>query len=200
MSKYSGKCDVYDCYSDYSDDRLKQSKFYISTKDGRVHLLKIESQKDLAKYYPYLTSMAYGEKDGGAVVIITSTSFIDREEKEFLDYDLKALLKYYKKCKRNKIEFNDKEAADSISWFGDLSEAQKRLIQRVKKQGEKATTDGLHRPMQEYYRKEWFECLIDFGYEEFKAREIVYGWERAVQYEKSKKEASKETQGKDTES
>ena len=60
MSRFSGKCDLYDHCGDYTDSQLQASRFYI----GRnIIPLKIETQKDLAPYYPHLICAA-GYSDG----------------------------------------------------------------------------------------------------------------------------------------
>lgn len=201
MSRFSGKCDIYDCYGDMADDKIKISRFWITTSDHKKHELRIDSQRDLARYYPYLVSIGSFSKKDGARIVMSQRSYIDCEEEEHLGFNFKFLLQYYKKCKRKKVPFDVEEAKKIVS-FGhiDKDDPLYELIVRVKDQGEKATTEGIHLYMQEYYRKEWLQCLLDFGYEEFEAREIVYGWERAWEYEKSKKEASKKTQGEDTKS
>ena len=80
MSEFSGKCDIYDCFSDVSDEFLQRSSFYIYTNDYRDHRLEINNQKDLAKYYPYLVCLETRNKEY-ATVYLSQLSFIDQEEK-----------------------------------------------------------------------------------------------------------------------
>jgi hypothetical protein len=51
MSKYSGYKDVYDHYGKCTDDELKEMTFWVGENPTP---LRIESQKDLAPYYPNL--------------------------------------------------------------------------------------------------------------------------------------------------
>ena len=119
MSQFSGKCDVYDILSDATEEHLRNSDFYIRTSDGREHHLEINNQKDLAKYYPYLTGCMYGSKDRH-VVFLSTQSFIDSEEEEFINWAKDDLLKYYRKCKRTKIPYKVKEALEAarFGWNG----------------------------------------------------------------------------------
>lgn len=195
MSQFSGKCDIYDTFGDASDEFLQNSKFYIYGVDGRDHLLDIKTQKDLAKYYPYLTSGYAYEKNKGAVVRISSQCFIDSEEKDFIMITYKYILRYYNKCKRNKIPYSVDDVCKKqhlIGWLGkDPAEWEVELAHRIGESGDKASIEGLHRPMQEYYRDQWFNYLLDIGYEKDEAYMWVYGWRRYLN-ELKKKESESE--------
>ena len=56
MSRYSGKCDLYDMLDGYDDSFIANSKFYIDA-DYRSHKLDIHTRKDCIPYYPYIVGM-----------------------------------------------------------------------------------------------------------------------------------------------
>lgn len=194
MSEFSGKCDVYDCLGDRSDEYLQNSKFFIYGTDHRNHQLVINNQKDLAKYYPYLTCSMGADKNG-ACVYITSQSFIDREEAERINWVKNDLVKYYKKCKRNKIQYTVDEAIKAAVWFNP-SDWEIELARRVGEAGDKAETEDLHTSIHEYFRERWYKELISQDYTEDEAKLWVYGWDRVWEEKKDERE-KKESEAED---
>ena len=177
MSVFSGKCDFYDgfvairCDGDEEKvkEELKKLELFIYGSDGRTHRVKSESIKDIAKYYPYLESIACSSKDRMRV-ILSSDSFIDREEKEMLGYKLDDIYKYWRKCKRDKKEFTEEECLNSL-WYTRTDEIEE-IVHRVAMKGNKAEFDDIHFPLWEHFRREWFEELVNLGYTEQEA----YDW------------------------
>ena len=186
MSEFCGKCDVCDSFRDRTDEYLQNSKFFIYGSDHRDHQLVINNQKDLAKYYPYLTCSMGADKNG-AHVHITSQSFIDSEEAERINWVKDTLVKYYKKCKRNKIQYTVAEAIKAAVWFNP-SDWEIELARRVGEAGEKAETEDLHTPIHDYFRDRWCKELISQGYTEDEAELWVYGWDRVWKEEKDERE------------
>jgi len=195
VSEFSGKCDVCDCYSDRTDEYLQNSKFFIYGADGRDHQLIINNQKDLAKYYPYIVSVSGADKNK-AFVHISSQCFIDSEEKEFIMYTYNEILKYYKQCKRKKIPctIEDIHKKKCIIGWGreEPDDWELELANRILKDGEKASIEGIHRPMHEYYRKAWRDYLVEIGYSKQEADLWVYGWRRVWDERKKKESESKD--------
>lgn len=172
MSKYSGKCDIYDHFYNRTDEYIKNSNFYIHI-NGRDHKLNINNHYDLMPYYPFLVSSGgfSNNDDEGCSVFISSDSYVDREEREFLENDLKNIIKYYNRYKRKKQEVNIEEIREKISWMGN-SKITEELLNRVIKDGAKANIDGLHRSLHEYYRIELYEDMVKAGYSE----KYAYRW------------------------
>jgi len=187
MSRWSGKCDCADSFGDSSDEYIAKSKFYIRTKDGRTHKLDINSWKDLAPYGTHLIASMGADKES-ACVYLSSTSFIDEEEQQNLTFILNRIKSYYRKCKREKTEYTVDDALKTVRFFGSPSESEIFLALKVKQSGEKATIEGIHDNLHDYYRKEFCEYLVSLGYTERWAREWVYGWERVYEEEKHKEE------------
>lgn len=177
MSRFCGKCDFYDGFvairCDGDEEKvtkeLKNLKLYVHGRDGRNHRVKSDTIKDIAKYYPYLEAVMHGNKEG-MTVILSSDSFIDEEERELLQYRVDYALKYWRKCKRNKVPFSEEECLRQ--YWGTNDEAEKEIVRRIAKDGDKVTLDGIHSPLSEHFRREWFEELVKVGYTELEA----YNW------------------------
>ena len=177
MSQFCGKCDFYDSFVAIGGDdeekvieNLKKLRLYVYGKDGRDHLVKSDTIKDIAKYYPYLESVAAYNKETGYNIHLRSDSFIDQEEREHIGWYVRDVLKYWRKCKRNKKPFIVDECIKSLHWMND--DILRTVAERVAKDGDKAEFDDIHNSLHEYYRRRWFEELVRLGYTEFEA----YNW------------------------
>lgn len=161
MSQFSGKCDLYDSVVMIGGYDVKNIELFLY-KNGKNYPLKLETEKDLIPYYPYVPFLSTGSKDGKYRAYL-SESFIDVEEKKILTFQLKDLLREYRKCKRKKIPFKP-----NISWYN------KALIEKVEKDGEKATANGIHLNMQNYFRKRLAEEMETNGYSDIEIIKWVY--------------------------
>lgn len=170
MSKYSGKCDVYDHLGDKSDEYIANSDIYFGYE---AVPLRINSQKDLMPYYPHLVCMAICS-NGKHVVNITERSFVDTEEEEILNCDLEELKRLRRSKKRKHEEFIPKDAVNKLSIFFNHTEYKIELANRVAESGDKATIDDIHIPFSDYYRRILYEDMIAAGYTERFARWWVY--------------------------
>lgn len=179
MSKFSGKCDFYDVFVDIGADgdekkieeNLKKLKLYVIGKDGRNHRVKSDTIQDIAKYYPYLEFFSFGDSDGNRVIVLSSDSFIDIEERQHKQWYIDDVFKYKRKCKRNKQPFTADGFFGKYTWR-TKSEALIEIVNRIIDKGDKAEFDDIHLPMWEYFRKRWYEELIRLGYSEYEA----YNW------------------------
>lgn len=180
MSVFCGKCDFYDSYCMIHGDgdekkiekNLKKLQLYVHGKDGRDHRVKSDTIKDIAKYYPYLCMMSYGNKDGESIYILQSDSFIDLEEKEHRNYYIRDALKYWRKCKRNKTAYDPKECFKAINFSKYDNPPIEEICKRIETYGDKAEFDDIHFSMWEHNRRRWFEELVRLGYTEQEA----YDW------------------------
>lgn len=175
MSQFSGKCDFYDgfvaIHSDGEDEKiienLKKLKLYVCGWDGRDHLVRTDTIKDIVKYYPYIEAIAAYDSETGFNIRLSARPFIDSEEKEHRGYKIADVKKYWRKCKRNKKPFDPDECAESL-WWSD-KESIRVIAERVAKDGDKAEFDDLHYPLWEHFRRKWFEEMVRVGYSEWKA-------------------------------
>ena len=179
MSKFCGKCDFYDsfiairCKGDEKqvEENLKKLRLFIYGRDGRTHRLKSDTIKDIAKYYPFIEAVMCGECDGSSTIILSSDSFIDQEERQHLGFYIKDIERYYNRCKRKKDSFVVDECVKEFSYWSN-SELYRTIAERFAKNGKKAKFDDIHLPLQEHYRREWFDELVRVGYTEYEA----YDW------------------------
>lgn len=173
MSMFSGKCDFYDMFMDEDENKvvenLKYLELHIYGKDKRDHRLKSDTIKDIAKYYPYIVCMGYGDKNGKRIILLSSDSFIDQEERDRISWYVEDVLKYQRKCKRKKIPFIIEDYLNQ-SWF--TNDTLKEVAERIDKFGEKANINDIHTSIHEMYRRYWFEELVKVGYTEHEA----YSW------------------------
>lgn len=203
MSNYSGKADFYDhlfmsrepATEEEALNKFNGTKLYIrqplpdsfdlevalknKVNIPETYYKKVEysSIKDLIPLYPHLISFAGIDNadSRNSVVCLSSESFVDREERESLEWRLKELIKIYNRCKRKKIEFDVEAAVKEITWNGWNEEIHRELAERVKKNGKKATIDGIHLKMHECYRRELVEEMLRHGIDP-----CEYGYERFV--------------------
>ena len=174
MSKYSSRCDVYDSLADVTDF----SKIKIFAYDNDIVPLRIDSQKDLMPYYPYIVAIQNGDGDGNTTVYLSKESYVDEEEKERLSWYLKDIKKYWNRC-RHRTEFDDEEAANLIRHFDEeLPDYKKEIIKRVKEQGNKATIENIHIPLYDDMRSQLYNDMVDAGWNKWTAYRWVYGWHR----------------------
>ena len=170
MSAFSGKCDFCDHIhmNENPEETIKNITVYIHGKDLRRHPLKIDTLKDAVKYYPYIIGCG-AWSDGHGVIELSSRCFIDSEEEEHLGWYLEDALKYWRKCKRNKIPFDKKECFKKISFLNSDRPFLQEIVYRVEQYGDKATIKGLHDSLWEHYRRDWFDEMVSAGYGEYEA-------------------------------
>ena len=172
MSRFCGKCDFYDHVGDWSDEKIANSEFRITLQD-REHRLDINNQYDAALYYPYL--VAIGAYDGKkSTIVLSSECFIDREEKEHIGWWVRDVLAELRRCKRKKIAFDPDTVYEKMNWHNWNNKQLRAVIDAIAKDGDKATFDHIHLNMHEYYRKTWYEYLVEIGYDKRKAFSWAY--------------------------
>ena len=79
ISQFSGKCDCYDHFSEYTDEQLQKSQIFIG---DQIVPLRINNQHDLAPYYAHIVG-SVGYCDGIAVCRLTEKSYVDSAEEDF---------------------------------------------------------------------------------------------------------------------
>lgn len=161
MSIYSGKCDLYDSAVMIGGYDIDKIRLFIS-KGERSYPLRITEPRDLIPYYPYVPGMSTYSKETGYKAWI-SNSYVDVEERERLEFELKELIREYKRAKRKHEPFEPK-----CSWYNQA------IIDRVKEQGTKATIEGIHLPLSNDYRKTLAEEMEKNGYEDLDIIKWVY--------------------------
>lgn len=175
ISVYSGKCDCYDTLVEINKiTDFSNTEIYAGS--NRLIPLRIDSQKDLMPFYPYLITMISSSKNGVDTVYLSDKSYVDKEEEEWLQWRLTQLKKYYRRCKRNHVDFDDKKAIKKICVQDEPEDYEVKLTMRVKTDGEKATYDGVHTPFHDHYRQKLYDDMVAAGYNKFKAKIWCFGW------------------------
>ena len=186
MSVYSSKCDLCDHFwmrantEEDIEKEIARTDFYIWSENGRKHRLDIHSIKDLAPYYPYLIAVACGSKEGRNMIILSSESFVDQEERDFMSWDLRDAIKEYKRCKRKKIPFDpDAYYEKFVSTWRSEHNYTKEIIDRVAKYGEKANLDGLYSETKDRWdRARLAQELERLGYDDWFINHWVFGYRK----------------------
>lgn len=174
----SGKCDFQDQVEMFRSPEEILDKYQVYANEHELIPLKIKSKKDLVAYYPFLVAFMFSNKETGGHIHLSKRSYIDEEEDEWMKWKLDELKRYYRKCKRNKVEFDDKEAMKLISFYEPVEDYKLELLRRVKMFGNRATSEGVHDPMHDHMRKQWFDLMLENGWEKWTAYRWVYGWDR----------------------
>ena len=158
---------------EYTLEELQNNvKIYIGDNEEPLHIEKME---DMIPYYPYIIGFSYhNSEEKKATIHLSPESWVDYEERDCLEFRLKRLLTIYNRCKRKKIEFDVEEALKEIVWNDWNEEPYRKLANRVKEKGKKATVDGIHLRMHEHYRQELVDEMLrnglnpaDYGYGRF---------------------------------
>ncbi len=178
ISKYSGKCDLYDVLVDIREV-TDFSKVKIYAANNFIVPLRIDSQKDLMPYYPYIVAISVGNSDGTQIIHLSEKSYIDSEEEERLTGNLDTLKCYYRRQKRRHEPFDSDEALKKIYFFDSTPEYYKKeLVNRVKELGEKATIEDIHIPYCDAMRQRLYEDMVAAGWNDDRAYEWCFGWQR----------------------
>lgn len=177
MSKYSGKCDLYDSIGDYSDEDIANKvKIYYA---GSIVPLDAKSQKDVMPFYPFVAGIMYGESDGTRIFHIGRRSYVDSQEEEIVKSAKREVERYYNRCKRKKMDFDP-------NYFTSFFALEKEMAEDVVRVGIKKVleSDEYHTKMSEYYRKALYKDMVDAGWNPLVALRWIFGWRRAMQIEK----------------
>ena len=183
MSKYGGKCDLWDSLvsireldDDSTDwDKIKiyqitEDSYFNETGWHNTELPDIKCLKDLLPYAAYMVGMAYGEKDY-YVCYIGRESYVTTMEKERIEWAVKDVRRIYNKCKRKKIEFTQAVVMANVY---NSSMLHTEIFKRMKAHPTSFKTDGLRVPICEYYKAELSDDMIKMGYTVEEAFEWCY--------------------------
>lgn len=177
----SGKCDFQDTCEIFGAQKILQD-YKVYAADNTIVPLAMKTEKDLVAYYPYLTTLMTFDKEKGGVIHLSRQSFIDTEEREWLEMRLKTDIRYWKRCKRKQERFDEKECLKQLSIFSDPNTDEK-IVKRIKEAGDKATIDGIiHDAVHDRMRSEWLKLMVDAGWDEQSARHWIYGFWRSDAY------------------
>lgn len=177
MSKFSGKCDLYDelFVINESEEYRRNS---VITINGQSSPIKNTCDKDLVPYFPFVCMSGAGNKNGFNGHY-TASSWVDIEDADMMKHFLEVLKKYLRKCKRTHIAY-DVDAALEVVSFGRYGESPvvRMLAERVRDYGNKASLPSVpgearfeHR---DWYRDALREEMIKYGYTDEQADNWCY--------------------------
>ena len=175
ISKYTDRHDFGDTVEIFGVEKIL-SKYQIYLYNSIVPL-KMESKRELLPFYPYLIGMMYSNREEGGVIRLSSESYIDTQEKEWLGWTLRDAQKYWRQCKRKKIPFDVDECLKKISFF-EPRDYDRQIVEQVKEFGKKATIDGIHTQYHDRCREKLYEDMIASGWEDSAAYPWCFGWDR----------------------
>ncbi len=166
MSLYSGKCDFCDMCDIHNIDNILKSNVYIG---WNIIPLKIESEKDLIPYYPYIVALS-STTNGVGEIRLSTESYVDKQDRETLEWYVKDCQKYMNKCKRKKEIIN-------IEHFDNQyhRDVYREILIKLMDKKKEFALDGIYLPMAEYYRKELYDEMVKNGWDEFKSRQWCFG-------------------------
>lgn len=128
MSSYSGKCDLADSISIFGIDSILKSTIYVND----IGPLKFTESKDLIPYYPYIITIMFSSKDS-KFINLSSKSFVDLKEQESIGWIIMDCVYYYRKFKREKVEFTFDNILKRDPWSCSYrQELWKEVISRIK--------------------------------------------------------------------
>ena len=172
ISKYSGKCDFKDMCEIHNIDNILKSNVYIS---WNIIPLKFESEKDLIPYYPYIVGFSTTINGIGEIRLSTE-SYVDRSERESLEFYTKECQRYVNKCKRKKEEVNLDHFDTMYNQYN--KDIYKEILTRLVDKSKEFTLDGIYLTMAEYYRKELYDEMVKNEWESNKAKLWCFGWRK----------------------
>lgn len=189
MSKYCGKCDLWDSLvmiGEVSDDsnwnnidvyQLTEDSFFDSDGWHNTNKLEIHSIKDLIPYAPFISCLSMGQKNDGDIIrtdYIGNKSFIDIEENERFEWVIRDARRICKSYKRKGEELSLDELVNKVTLWRTSEEYIKIICERVLAHpyAKHIKTDNLHTEIHNMYRKIWYNDMIGYGY----SKEEAYQW------------------------
>lgn len=163
MSKYSGKCDVYDHFCTHNKDIEEQLKnSYICVGKAQTQL-ELETEAQLALYFPY--TIATGSWDSEfekSHLWLSEHDYVRSSEIEMIDFYVHEAKKEKAFCKKHKIQYSvDDVYKKRFSWTApENKKALLEIIQRVEAGG-RQKYDDIRLPSYDFCRNIWLEDLIN---------------------------------------
>lgn len=169
MGRFSGKCDFEDMCEIHNVDNILKSNVYI---DWNIIPLKFETEKDLIPYYPYIVSLS-STTNGVGEIRLTTESYVDRQERESLEFYTKECQRYMNKCKRKKEIIN-------LDYFNNQynKNTYREILIRLMDKTKEFNLDGIYLPMAERYRKELYNEMVKNSWDENRSKQWCFGWRK----------------------
>lgn len=177
ISKFSGKCDVYDWVSSPSC-HLSNLMIYVGESKEPI---KIEYLTDIIPYYPHIVSIGYHNNETKEDIIrITPESYVEIRERERLQCMLEEIKNIYQRClKNNELFIIDNVVEEMkthyLSYDLETHRAIKELAERVYENRFTTDISGISFSIFEHYKQELFKEMVDSGaYTEEEAKKWIW--------------------------
>lgn len=187
MSGYSGKCDLFDSI-EIDGDRLfeETTKIYINN----IGPIRNSCKEDLLPYYPYIVHLM-SRNDKEIYINLSEKSYVDTSEEETLERMLQDVIRLYKKAKRTKVKFTKDYVLSNLSNYifnwDEYSKIYSILTERVSKDGDKASFEGLHTSIGNFYRNLLYGAAVKANLELhpliINVRRAILDYEAMINYE-----------------
>lgn len=179
MSKYSGKFDLYDHFMFDQPEQLAEHIFNTDFRDGHDKKLLIETEKDLALYFPYIVCVgAWNKEENKSHIRLSDTDHIRSEELDRIKWAIKGAKRIKARYKREGVDYIPEEVYQKHFrlFENDINkQLELEIIRRVGEGGRQKWGDLRSPLLDRLCRKYWYEDLINkYGYGERFAHEWVW--------------------------
>jgi len=153
------------------DEIIDKYKIY---QGGNVLPFHIGTSRDLVPYYPYIVVAQFGN-----IIRLSEESYIDKHEREYLQFDLDSAKSYIRRAKR---PLNVMDVANHIAWgFSPYTDHLVEIAKRVVELGDKATIDGIHTESWDRYRTNLYKEMVACGWNDDDAYKWCFGFHRWIE-------------------
>ena len=166
MSKFSGKCDLYDeMFAINTDPEYRRKSVFII--NGTA--ISNTCDRDLVPYYPFVCCAGAGNKDAWKGTY-TDRPWYDIEDEQTLTWLMKDIKKYYKQCEKKHTQFDMDALFDRSPFSQNYVDQVKKLIRLVAQDGMKAKIPSIpgeiRLPSRDCFRNELKAEMLASGYTE----------------------------------
>lgn len=184
MSVFCGKCDFWDdllimdlVKPGNENEELEELKAMHITLGNDKEPTPIKTIKEALKYAPNIVGAAMWYRDSDGVsrgdIYLDEVPYIDRHEKETLEWYFKDIKKLVKKHKRNYAAIKNDSLYKCLSRNTDTLDAILDIV-IAKPSATYKSIQYLETPVSKMYRDTWITALIDAGYTRDEAVSWVY--------------------------
>lgn len=181
MSKFSGKCDLYDTlFMNSSDPWYSSEEFRRSVElivDGKT--VRNECEKDLVPYYGYVAGTIASTKGKGMRFVTGARSWVDFRDMETLSYMLADAKHFVGKERRAKRDITEEDVVSYVSERWTRHPRECAEVVKLFMAGNRGTCipdvpSVIRLETSDFYRDELVGEMLKWGYSEEEAHEWCY--------------------------
>lgn len=179
MSKYCGKCDLYDSLAIWG--LVEDGKFTPGAPEILRHWhvsvagkpLTIREPRDIVPYFGFIVGSGGFSKES-CTVNLSAESYNDERSKEHFEANKFWMLRARKKAERKGQDVAEAVNATLSPWHTDGDDPDIELARRVVSDGKKARYDDLVPLYCRAWRDELVDAMVEHGYTPEQAKEWSY--------------------------